>query len=131
MAPAPRYEVIPSVFLRMQIEDRRTFSPGAYADEILPALQAGEVSEIRIEAHTDGAGEREAERALSQTWAEAMRDWLIAQGVDPAIIVSVTGYGRDRPLEIVEEGQPSAISQRIEVRIEYKTGIIRYLEDDE
>ncbi|MFN7180228.1 alpha/beta hydrolase [Hyphomonas sp.] len=130
-APAPRYEVIPSVFLRMQIEDRRTFSPGAYADEILPALRAGEVSEIRIEAHTDGAGEREAERALSQSWAEAMRDWLIAQGVDPAIIVSVTGYGSDRPLEVVDEGQRSAISQRIEVRIEYKNGVIRYLEDDE
>lgn len=130
-APTPRYEVIPSVFLRMQIEDRQAFAPGAYEDEILPALRAGEVSKISIEAHTDGAGEREAERALSQSWAEAMRDWLLAQGVDPAIIVSATGYGSDRPLEIVDEGQPSAISQRIEVRIEYRYGVIRYLGDED
>jgi len=115
----------------MQIEDRQAFAPGAYEDEILPALRAGEVSKISIEAHTDGAGEREAERALSQSWAEAMRDWLLAQGVDPAIIVSATGYGSDRPLEIVDEGQPSAISQRIEVRIEYRYGVIRYLEDED
>ena len=60
-----------------------------------------------------------------------MRDWLIAQGVAPEIILSARGYGQDRPLEIVEEGAPSPVSQRIEIEIVYAEDVYRYLDIEE
>lgn len=129
--PALRYERIPDVFLRMPVADRDRFLPEAYATEILPAIRAGAVREIRIEAHSDGTGDRAEDRALSQSWANAMRDWLIAEGVDPSVIVEVVGHGGDRPLEIVEGGRASFINQRIEVRIAYEDVPERALEDEE
>ncbi|MFN3312116.1 MAG: hypothetical protein ACK46Q_01440 [Hyphomonas sp.] len=129
--PAPLREAIPEVFLRMPIADRDRFLPEAYSTEILPAIRAGEVSEIRIEAHGDGTGEREDERALTQGWANAMRDWLISEGVDPDVIAEVAGHGGDRPLEIVQGGRASFINQRIEVRVAYEDAVMRYLGDEE
>ncbi len=129
--PAPRYEAIRGQQLRFQIADRAAFAPEDYEAEILAAIAQGEVSSISIQAHTDGIGEREANRALSQRWADAMRDWLIAQGVAPEIILSATGYGEDRPLEIVEEGEPSPVSQRIEIEIVYAEDVYRYLDIEE
>ncbi|MDP3461038.1 MAG: alpha/beta hydrolase [Hyphomonas sp.] len=127
--PAPRYEVIRSVFLRLPIEDRATFAPGLYAVEVLPAIEQGRVAEIRIQAHTDSVGDRAANRALSQRWADETKAWLIGQGVDPAVIVEAVGYGEDRPLEIVDEGTPSPISQRLEIEVIYAEGVVRYLDE--
>lgn len=129
--PAPRYEVIREQRLRFQIADRAAFAPEDYAPEILAAIAQGEVYSISIQAHTDGIGDREANRALSQSWADAMRDWLIAQGITPEQILSATGYGEDRPMEVVEEGEPSPVSQRIEIEIVYAEDIYRFLDGED
>ncbi len=129
--PAARREAIPKVFLRMPVADRNSFLPEAYATEILPAIRAGEVREIRIEAHGDGTGERDDERALTVGWANAMRDWLISEGVHPDAFAEVAGHGGDRPLETVQGGRASFINQRIEVRIAYESEVVRYLGDEE
>jgi outer membrane protein OmpA-like peptidoglycan-associated protein len=122
---APRREEVRQVSLRSRINDRDAFSPRAHAGEALSAIREGEVAEIWIEAHTDGSGERETERAISQAWADAMRDLLITEGVSPSKIVRAAGYGSDRPMEIVEEGAASAVSQRIEIRVVYARPVIR------
>ena len=71
-----------------------------------------------IEAHTDSVGDAEANRALSQRWAFTMRDWLVMDGVDPAIITA-QGYGEDRPLVDVPDETAEPRNQRIEITIYY------------
>jgi esterase/lipase superfamily enzyme/outer membrane protein OmpA-like peptidoglycan-associated protein len=129
--PAPPYEIIREQRLRFQVADRAAFAPEDYAPEILAALAQGEVFSISIQAHTDGIGERDENQALSQRWADAMRDWLLAQGIAPEQILSARGYGEDRPLEVVEEGEPSPVSQRIEIEIVYAEDVYRLLEGEE
>jgi len=127
--PGPRYEVIRSVFLQLPVEDRAAFGPGLYAAEVLPVIGQGPVAVLRISAHTDSIGDRAANRALSQRWADAMKAWLIGQGVDPALIVEALGHGEDRPLEIVDEGTPSPISQRLEIEVIYAEDVLNLLDE--
>lgn len=56
-----------------------------------------------------------------------MRDLLITEGVAPSKIVRATGHGGDRPMEIVEEGTASPVSQRIEIRVVYARPVIRFV----
>jgi outer membrane protein OmpA-like peptidoglycan-associated protein len=52
---------------------------------------------VRIEGHTDSSGGRAMNMNLSQKRAQAVADYLVAQGV-AANRLEVRGYGYDRPL---------------------------------
>jgi OOP family OmpA-OmpF porin len=52
---------------------------------------------VRIEGHTDSSGGRAVNLSLSQKRAQAVADYLVAQGV-PANRLEVRGFGYDRPL---------------------------------
>ena len=52
---------------------------------------------VRIEGHTDSVGDAAANQALSERRAAAVRDALVARGVEAARIESV-GYGATRPI---------------------------------
>jgi outer membrane protein OmpA-like peptidoglycan-associated protein len=58
---------------------------------------------VRIEGHTDSSGDDAANQALSERRAVAVRDALIARGVDTVRIEAV-GYGETRP--IADNGTP-------------------------
>lgn len=112
-APAP---VIPGpIQVRLLVPDRAAFDAGAFADELRPALQTDRPVKIEIWAYTNDEGEREANRALSQRWADELRNWMVSEGVDPSII-SASGFGEDRPA-VMDFG--SLENQRIEVYIRY------------
>ena len=51
---------------------------------------------MTIEGHCDERGTREYNLALGERRAAAARDYLLAQGVDPARI-KVISYGKERP----------------------------------
>jgi len=51
---------------------------------------------IRIEGHCDERGTREYNLALGNRRANAVRDYLVSQGVDPSRISTVS-YGKERP----------------------------------
>ena len=51
---------------------------------------------IQIEAHTDSRGSSSRNLQLSQTRAEAIRDYLVSQGVSPETFQGVTGYGEQQ-----------------------------------
>lgn len=63
------------------------------------ALQRPQLSSMRvaIEGHTDSSGSRASNVSLSQRRAQAVADYLVAQGVARNRI-EVHGYGYDRPL---------------------------------
>ena len=52
---------------------------------------------VTIEGHCDERGTREYNLALGERRATAARDYLLAQGVDPARI-RVISYGKERPI---------------------------------
>ena len=52
---------------------------------------------FRIEGHTDSAGGRAMNLPLSQRRAQAVADYLVAQGIAQSRL-EVQGFGFDRPL---------------------------------
>lgn len=68
---------------------------------------------VEIQGHTDNVGKRASNIKLSQARAEAVMNWLIAQGVD-ASRLSAKGFGPDKPIadNSTEEGR--AKNRRIE-----------------
>ena len=59
-------------------------------------LNANPSLTVTIEGHCDERGTREYNLALGERRAAAARDYLLAQGVDPARI-KVISYGKERP----------------------------------
>ena len=59
-------------------------------------LNANPALTVTIEGHCDERGTREYNLALGERRAAAARDYLLAQGVDPARI-KVISYGKERP----------------------------------
>ena len=55
--------------------------------------------QITVEGHADERGTREYNLALGARRASAVQQFLIAQGIDPGRIRTVT-YGKERPVEI-------------------------------
>jgi outer membrane protein OmpA-like peptidoglycan-associated protein len=52
---------------------------------------------VRIEGHTDSLGDDAANQQLSERRANAVRDALLARGIDAARVAAV-GYGETRPI---------------------------------
>jgi outer membrane protein OmpA-like peptidoglycan-associated protein len=67
-------------------------------EEIADVLQKGEnLKRVEIQGHTDNTGTPERNKVLSEQRANAVRNWLIAAGVDPSRLVA-KGYGQEKPL---------------------------------
>ncbi len=60
-------------------------------------LRHPEITRLEIQGHTDNRGARQHNIELSQRRAEAVRDWLIAAGVEAGRL-EARGYGPDQPL---------------------------------
>ena len=61
---------------------------------------------IEIGGHTDNTGDKARNKALSQSRAKAVKDYLVSKGVD-ATRLSAIGYGDTKPLadNKTEEGR--------------------------
>ncbi len=55
------------------------------------------IKKVEIQGHTDNTGTAEHNMELSQRRAEAVRDWLVAHGVE-ASRLTAKGYGQTRPI---------------------------------
>ncbi len=60
-------------------------------------LQAYPGLKLQVEGYTDSVGGDAYNQKLSENRADAVRDFLVAQGVPPDNI-SATGYGKDKPV---------------------------------
>jgi outer membrane protein OmpA-like peptidoglycan-associated protein len=75
---------------------------------------------IRIEGHTDGRGNSNANQVLSQRRADAVRDALIAAGVAATRITSV-GLGEGQPVDSNDTEEGRARNRRVDVILEDRT----------
>jgi OmpA-OmpF porin, OOP family len=91
-----------------------------YGDLIRRLKQALELygdRHYRIEGHTDNQGEVKANQVLSLKRAEAVRNMLVADGLDPTK-VKTYGYGEVHPIASNAFAKGRAMNRRIDVVIE-------------
>ncbi len=69
---------------------------------------------FRVEGHTDSTGSYETNRVLSMDRALAVRDYLVGQGVDTAVI-EVAGLGPDQPVADNATREGRARNRRVEI----------------
>ena len=71
--------------------------------------------QVEISGHTDNVGSKKSNTKLSQKRAEAVRDWLIERGIDPARIIA-KGYGPDQPIAPNDTPDNKRKNRRIEFK---------------
>jgi len=89
------------------------------ADEILKRVAQGLIAhpEVKVEigGHTDSDGSASANLKLSQRRANAVRDYLVKQGV-PAERMTAKGYGETQPISDNKTPEGKAMNRRVELK---------------
>ncbi|MDQ2077897.1 peptidoglycan-associated lipoprotein Pal [Marinimicrobium sp. ABcell2] len=70
---------------------------------------------VRLEGHTDERGSREYNMALGERRANAVRDFLVLQGVSRDIL-EVISYGEERPAARGSNDSAWAQNRRVEIK---------------
>ncbi len=81
---------------------------------VMRSVPAGTV--IEVGGHTDNTGDAAANLQLSQQRADAVRDYLVRQGVD-ASILTTKGYGDTRPIASNDTDEGRFRNRRIEFSV--------------
>lgn len=119
--PAPAPEAA-SDFDRPRVLEGLEFpTGGAVLDGAQPVLEplrdwlkAHPERRVQLVGHTDNQGAAEANVVLSRSRAQAVRDWLVAQGIDPSR-VSAEGAGLVAPRDTNDTEEGRARNRRVEV----------------
>jgi outer membrane protein OmpA-like peptidoglycan-associated protein len=115
----PKMEGPRTVTLRgvtfMSGRDELTPSSLVVLDEVAKQLVAVPELKIEIAGHTDSKGTRIRNIRLSLARAEAVRAYLVMQGV-PAERLSARGYGPDKPVASNAGPNGRAMNRRVELR---------------
>ena len=82
--------------------------------QVAQALRDQGARHLRVEGFTDSRGSPADNQRLSQARAEAVRDYLVHQGV-PAEQVEAQGYGPDRPIADNGSSEGRANNRRVEI----------------
>ncbi len=85
-------------------------------DQAATTLIAQPTLRIVIAGHTDDRGDSQSNRILSELRADAVRTYLIAQGVSGKRLAA-RGYGADQPIASNENAAGRALNRRVEFRI--------------
>ena len=115
----PKMEGPRTVTLRgvtfMSGRDELTSSSLAVLDEVAKQLVAVPELKIEIAGHTDSRGTRIRNIKLSLARAEAVRAYLVMQGV-PAERLTARGYGPDKPVASNAGPNGRAMNRRVELK---------------
>jgi len=73
-------------------------------------------ADFSIDGHTDSVGPKGSNQALSERRANAVRDYLIANGIDADRLTAV-GYGEDNPIANNRTRAGRKENRRVEVKL--------------
>ena len=91
-------------------------------DQVALTVKANpQVKTVRVEGHTDSAGDEKMNQRLSQARAESVRRYLIDKGVAPNRL-KAQGYGESKPLEDGDSDEAMARNRRVEFVVESEGG---------
>jgi len=90
-------------------------SAGAILDRLAERLASSVGLVVTVEGHTDSDGAPQANLTLSQQRAAAVRDELVARGIDAATLLA-EGFGSTRPV-LVDGVEDKDASRRVEFRV--------------
>lgn len=99
--------------------DSYELTPEAQAilDENVMILQDNPDATLEVGGHTDWIGTDEYNMGLSLNRAQAVADYMIAQGIEP-YRMTVVGYGEDRPIADNETDEGRRLNRRVELTIQ-------------
>ncbi len=134
-APVVTKSIVQELTQRLKIARRVQFAVNsaviaeASYDELNKAATAlkeyaSQVSSVEIQGHTDNTGARDYNISLSQKRAEAIRTYLVNQGVPDKILVA-KGYGPDQPLADNKTREGRAQNRRVEFIVDQDIRIKR------
>jgi len=83
-------------------------------DSVAASLLAWSDVRVEVEGHTDAVGADAFNLKLSQSRAEAVRDYLVAKGVDASRLVA-KGYGEKQPVADNNTDEGRAKNRRVEL----------------
>ena len=86
-----------------------------FLNELTQWLKSKPSVRIEISGHTDNVGNATANIKLSQARADAVKNYLIAEGIE-ATRLSAKGYGAGKPIETNTTEEGRAINRRVEFR---------------
>ncbi|MCM3870560.1 MAG: DUF4157 domain-containing protein [Pyrinomonadaceae bacterium] len=85
-------------------------------NEVASRASSNPNAEIEIVGHADTTGKLAFNKTLSENRANAVRDYLISQGVEPGKIKLVSGKGNEEPLIPEKTDADRARNRRVEIR---------------
>ncbi|TVR09806.1 MAG: OmpA family protein [Salinarimonadaceae bacterium] len=88
-----------------------------HIDQLAAILEDCEDVSVEIGGHTDSDGPEATNVRISQSRAEAVREALLARGVDPDRVAAV-GYGDARPVAPNDTDENKALNRRIEIVVQ-------------
>ena len=85
-------------------------------DKLVDFLNENAQLEIEISGHTDDVGDDESNRVLSDNRAKAVKEYLIAKGIE-ASRLEHKGYGETKPVQSNDTEEGRAMNRRTEFKI--------------
>lgn len=86
----------------------------AILDKIIETINTSDIKALRVEGHTDAAGDADYNKFLSQKRAEAVEKYLIKHGIKSLRLQSI-GYGEEKP---ISENPRDMVNRRVEIHLE-------------
>lgn len=85
-------------------------------DRVFNLLNDNTTIEIELSGHTDNVGSDEMNNTLSQSRADAVKDYLVKKGINGSRIIS-KGYGKSNPVATNDTEEGRQLNRRVEFKI--------------
>jgi OOP family OmpA-OmpF porin len=85
-----------------------------HADRVAQAMRDDPTLRVSVEGHTDSVGTHEFNMHLSQWRADAVRNYLVARGID-ADRIRTQGFAETRPIASNDTASGHAKNRRVEI----------------
>jgi outer membrane protein OmpA-like peptidoglycan-associated protein len=95
-----------------------TSSSNTSLDQVVTIMNENPGLRIKIEGHTDNAGDDAANMKLSQDRADAVKAYIVGKGISADRITS-EGFGETMPIADNKTAAGRAKNRRIEIKMEY------------